>query len=86
MRITYRTLGKLIDKMNEDQKDCDVTVEMQDETDGEVFPVELRICGVDHGVLDPEHPVLYVPINELEPRCDNVDQIWEEINGTQIKW
>ena len=86
MRITYRTLAKLIDRMSEDQKDSDVTVEMQDDVDGEVFAAELRICGTEHGVLDPEHPVLYVPIEELEPRNDNVDQIWLEVNETQIEW
>lgn len=83
MRITYRTLAALIGKMNEDQKDCDVTLEVGEYgvEPFECFAVELRICGEMHGSLDEDHPVLYLPSEELGPRSDNVNEIWQSING-----
>lgn len=57
MRITYRTLQKLIAKMNEDQLNSDLTVEVGD--DDECFAAELRIAGDNHGSLDDGHPVIY---------------------------
>lgn len=48
MRITYRTLGKLIAAMNEEQLDCDLTVEIPTEQSSECYAAELRIAGDDH--------------------------------------
>jgi hypothetical protein len=81
MRITYRTLNALIDKMSDEQKDSDVTVEFDDEC----FAAHLRICGNEHDSLDPDHPVLYVPNELFEEmpnvldRRDDVDQIAKDI-------
>jgi hypothetical protein len=58
VRITYRTLRDLIDIMDEDQLDSDVTVEIGKE-ETECFPAELRIC-CSHDSLDDGHPVLFV--------------------------
>ena len=83
MRITYRTLAKLIDKMSDEQKDYDVTVE--DENMDECFAAELRIGGEDHDSLDPPYyPVLYIPTGELDPRSDNVEMIWDLIKQKPI--
>jgi hypothetical protein len=78
MRITYRTLAKLIDKMSDEQKDSDVTVEIQ--MDDECYAAELRICDDNHDSLDEDHPVLFVP-EELGSRSDDIDVIWANING-----
>lgn len=73
MRITYRTLGKLIEKMNDDQLDSDVTVEVED---SECYPAELRIIGEDHdGGLDDGHPVIFTNFVSDTPRLDDVDEI-----------
>ena len=61
MRITYRTLGKLVALMTEEQLDCDLTVEIPTEQSSECYSAELRIAGSEHdGGLDDSHPVIYV--------------------------
>ena len=76
MRITYRTLADLIDLMSDDQKDCDVTVQLDE---NEFYPAELRIS-MGYDSLDDEHPIIY-PHHDLESgdRRDDVERIWEEI-------
>ena len=66
MRITYRTLAALINKMSEEQKDMDVTVENRDE--GECFAGELLISEDDS--LDENHPVIYFPATDNGRRED----------------
>jgi hypothetical protein len=73
VRISYRTLGQLIEKMNEDQLDSNVTVELDD---SECYAAELRIAAEDHdGGLDDGHPVLYVLFGEVGDRTDNIEEI-----------
>ncbi len=73
MRITYRTLAALIERMDENQKDSDVTVELED---SECIPAELRIAGEEHeGGLDEDHPVLFVNFGGDDDRNNNVDWI-----------
>jgi hypothetical protein len=80
MRITYRTLENLIARMNDDQKDSDVTAEIFDGENTECFAAELRICDEDHDSLDEGHPVLWVnQVDELENRSDDIDEIAEQI-------
>lgn len=54
MRITYKTLKELIDLMDEDQLNSDLTVEV----DGECYSAELCIATDLHGSLDPGHPAI----------------------------
>jgi len=83
MRITYRTLAALINKMSEIQKDTDVTVEI--ETENECYAAELRICDDEHDSLDENHPVIFVPNSFIDtPRSDDVEALWVEINGIHI--
>lgn len=80
MRITYRTLAALIAKMDDDQKDSDVTVEIP--LDGtECFAAELRIAGSEHdGGLDENYPVIYVHQDEkYHRRRNDVEQIAKDI-------
>jgi len=80
MRITYRTLKNLIEKMNEDQLDSDVTVELPTESTSECYAADLRIAGEEHdGGLVEGHPVLYVHLGEAGERMDNVDEIAQYI-------
>lgn len=73
MRITYRTLAALIERMDENQKDSDVTVEVED---SECFSAELRIADEEHdGGLDDNHPVLFVNFGGDHDRNNNVDWI-----------
>lgn len=58
-RFTYRDLVEKIMELSEKQKDSDVTVELA-LSDEYVYAGELRITDVDHDVLGPDHPVIYV--------------------------
>ena len=68
MRITYRTLSKLLDMLTEEQKDMDVTVEIASDYDTECYAAELRIAGSEHwasnGSLDENHPVVFINLDE----------------------
>ncbi len=65
MKITWETLGKLIQLMNDDQKKSDVTIEIPTDSGSECYSGELRIAGEDHdGGLDDNHPILYVHMTE----------------------
>lgn len=79
MRITYRTLANLIQRMTPEQLDSDLTVEISEM--GECFHAELRICGDNHDSLDPEHPVIYADPSNDERR-DDADQIAIDIGLT----
>ena len=56
--MTYREMVlKMLKTFTEDQWDSDLTVE--DHTEEECYPAELRICGLEHNCLDENHPVIY---------------------------
>ena len=57
--MTFRELAASIATMSEEQKDCDLTVELG--ITDECIPAELRICGSNHDSLDVNHPFIYVP-------------------------
>lgn len=77
MRITYRTLGKLIERMSEFQLDCDVTVDVGlDAT--QFYAGELRIND-DDLELDENHPVIYTCYSGQEQRRDDVENISNEL-------
>lgn len=71
MRITYRTLAALIGRMDDEQKDSDVTMELVTEQGSECYPAELRICGENHDSLDDGHPVLM----EIDPETERRDDV-----------
>lgn len=75
MRITYRTLGRLIANMTDDQKDSDVTLELVDGETYECFPAHLRIVGENHDSLDEGHPVIYCDTAEESERVDDIEEI-----------
>ena len=88
MRITYRTLAAIILKMNEDQLDSDVTVEIPSEFgNAECVPAELRIAGENHdGGLDDGHPVIFAHTIEVPgDRRDDLTQIAMDI-GVVAHW
>jgi hypothetical protein len=58
MTITYRELKKELDSLSDEQLDMDLTVELSYED--ECIPAEFRITGETHGLLDPDHPVIFV--------------------------
>ena len=72
MRITYRTLAQLIEKMSDEQKDCDVTVE--DGIENECYHAELRISAENHDSLDDNHPVIFIG-NITNERVDDIDRL-----------
>lgn len=77
MRITWKTLGALIDKMSEEQQATDVTVEVESD---ECYCAELRIAGSEHqGGLDEDHPVLFINYSGEHERRDDVDEIVHDI-------
>jgi hypothetical protein len=57
--MTYRELLERLSGLSDEQLNCTVTVE--DACQDECCPAELRICGEDHGSLDEDHPVIYLP-------------------------
>lgn len=81
MRITYRTLACLISKMNQDQLDSDVTIELS--SSDECYPAELRIAGPSHGSLDENHPVLFIHFEDAGVRMSDCNQIAQLIGLKQ---
>jgi len=80
MRITYRTLGKLIEYMNDDQLDSDVTVELIEVENRKCYPAELRICNYEHDSLDDGDPVIFVNYENVDMfRISNIDKIKYDI-------
>jgi len=57
-KITYRELIQRLNKLTDEQLDCDVTVDLG--TSEECFAAEFRVCGENHWTLDDNHPVIYV--------------------------
>lgn len=72
MRMTYRQMAKIIDRLSNEQLDCDVTVEIPEEEGSECYPADFRICGIAHDSLDDGHPVIYVNY-ESEERMSKED-------------
>lgn len=59
--MTYQDLLNALSRMTPEQLQCDLTVEVPvDYGKNELYPAELKICGIDHGVLDEDHPVIFV--------------------------
>jgi hypothetical protein len=54
--MTYRQLEKWIGRLDESQKDCDVTAFLSGQT--EYIPLEGVFCEEESDVLDKGHPVL----------------------------
>lgn len=78
MRITYRTLRELLNRMSDEQLDCDVTVE--DAYENECYPAELRISGPNHDSLDDNHPIIYIPtIIDGDERVSDIGKISDYI-------
>ena len=57
--MTYRELLNALHELDDSQLDCTCTVEFG--ISDEYFAAELRICDIEHDVLDENHPVIYVP-------------------------
>jgi len=76
-RITYRTLAALINLMSEEQKDCDLTVEIagdNDDNDNDCYGASLRIAGTNNDCLDEGHPVIYLDkIRDMNDRTDDLE-------------
>ena len=59
--MTYQDLLNSLSKMTPEQLQCDITVEIAlDYGQNECYPAELKFCGIEHGVLDEDHPVIFV--------------------------
>lgn len=76
MRITYKTLLNLLNRMSDEQLDCDVTI--YDDVADEYLPGEMLICGHQHDVLDDGHPYLRVS-NGNSIRVNDANKVAEEI-------
>ena len=76
MRITYRTLAILIGKMNPEQLDSDVTIELYDGESAECYAAHLLVCNENHDSLDNGHPVIYSDTTKAYSKTrDDVEQI-----------
>lgn len=58
--ITYRELNVLINKMTDEQLDCNVTVCLEDDELFQVNHLELNDADQEDDRLDDGHPVLIV--------------------------
>lgn len=84
MRITYRTLALLIDKMTDDQKEKELTVDIWDGASFETFGADFRIVNQKHQNLENNHPVILVDqVNDLGPLVSDVDWIARSIGITE---
>lgn len=80
MRITYRTLANLINRMTDSQKDSEVTVDIWTVEGVETYGAEFRIVNDKHENLDVNHPVVTVnQLVDLGPLVSDVDWIAESI-------
>ena len=60
MAMTYRELVQRLQEMDDEQLDCDVTIEIPcDYDDNECYPGCLRIANDNHSSLDDNHPVIF---------------------------
>lgn len=57
--MTYKDLLEKLQGLSESQLNCNITVELGPED--EFYPAEFRISGDENDVLDPDHPVIFVP-------------------------
>lgn len=72
MRITYRQLQMYLNKLHEEQLDCDVTIQFQgDSGETQWLPADFRIIDVesDSG-LETNHPVIVEQPVELQNAAD----------------
>jgi hypothetical protein len=72
MRITYRQLKMYLDKLHEEQLDCDVTIQFRYEDGDTVWcPAEFQIVDIelDSG-LETNHPLLVQQPIELHNAAD----------------
>ena len=75
MRITYRTLGELIKRMNDFQLDCDVTVLLVDDRGRYAIAGELALADEDNDDgLEAEHPVIFI----------DAESVWKDLNHTRV--
>jgi len=72
-RYTYRVLRELLNKMTDEQLNCDVTIE--DGIADECFSGELRITDNEHDHLDGNHPVIF--FNSEEPDWPREHNAWK---------
>lgn len=83
MRITYKTLSLLIEKMSEEQKNRELTVDIWDGTNFETFGAEFRIVNEKHQNLEKNHPVILVDqVNDLGSLVEDIDWIARSIGIT----
>jgi hypothetical protein len=80
MRITYRTLSSLIERMTDSQKDSEVTVDIWSIEGVETYGAEFRIVNDKHENLEVNHPVITVnQLVDLGPLVNDVDWIAKSI-------
>jgi hypothetical protein len=84
MRITYRTLAKLIDRMSNEQKDLELTVDIWNGSDFETYGADFRIVNEKHQNLQKNHPVVLVDqVNDLGPLVSDIEWIARSIGITE---
>ena len=84
MRITYKTLASLIEKMSEEQQNSEVTVDIWDGASFETFGAEFRIVNEKHQNLKMNHPVILVDqVNDLGQLISDADWIARSIGITE---
>jgi len=80
MKITYRTLAQLIERLSEEQKDKEVSVDIWDGASLETYGAEFRIVNDKHDFLEHNHPVLCVnQVDDLGKLINDVDWISRSI-------
>lgn len=81
MRISWEVLGKLIDKMSDEQRQTDVTIEIYDKWSGEeCYSGELVVAGPEHDSLDEGHPMIFAHNDGCEhERESDIEKIISEI-------
>ncbi len=56
--MTYKELLEILQTLDAEQLGWPITVELG--LSDECIEGELRICDIEHGVLDDNHPVIYI--------------------------
>lgn len=85
MRISYRTLAALIEKLDEDQKNADITVDVFDGESFASFSAEFRIVNEHHDNLIKGHPVISVNlIQDPGPRVNDIEWITRAIGLNKL--
>jgi hypothetical protein len=84
MKISYRTLAALIERLSDPQKDADVTVDVFDGQSFSSFFAEFRIVNELHDNLEKGHPVISVNlIEDIGPKVNDVDWLAKAIGVDQ---